>query len=118
MEALREKITVIPQDPVIFDGTLKFNLDPTGTIPDADIKSILLEAGLDDLLKRTPEKKHKKDTQLDTDDEVGNGRGIYFRLNDSESLSSGEKQLICICRAVLRRNKIVVLDEATSKIDI
>jgi len=118
LEVLRSKITVIPQDPVIFDGTLKFNLDPTGKIPDDEIEKVLLEAGLDDLLKRTPEKKHKKDSQLDTDEQVGNGRGIYFRLNDSESLSSGEKQLICICRAVLRRNKIIVLDEATANIDI
>lgn len=79
---------------------------------------LLKEAGLDDLLKRTPEKKHKPDAELDTNDEAGNGRGIYFKLNDSDSLSAGEKQLICICRAVLRKNKIVVLDEATANIDI
>jgi len=115
---LRSKITVIPQDPIIFDGTLKFNLDPSGTVPDAEILALLKDAGLDDLLKRTPEKKHKADPELDTNEDFGNGRGIYFKLNDSESLSAGEKQLICICRAVLRKNKIVVLDEATANIDI
>jgi len=55
LEKLRSNITVIPQDPVIFNGTLKFNLDPSETIPDNEIESILKEAGLDDLLKRTPE---------------------------------------------------------------
>ena len=119
LNTLRSKITVIPQDPVIFDGTLKFNLDPSGTIPDKEIEAILLEAGLDDLLKRTPEKKIKKDSELDTGDDAGNGRGIYFKLNDGgSSLSTGEKQLICICRAVLRKNKIIILDEATANIDI
>jgi len=115
---LRSKITVIPQDPVIFDGTLKFNLDPSGLIPDDEIEKLLLEAGLDELLKRTPEKKQKPDADLDTKEDAGNGRGIYFKLNDSDSLSAGEKQLICICRAVLRKNKIVILDEATANIDI
>lgn len=116
---LRSKITVIPQDPVIFDGTVKFNLDPSGNVDDKEIEAILHEAGLDDLLKRTPEKKQKKDEELDTSDNVGNQVGIYFKLNDGgSSLSAGEKQLICICRAVLRKNKIIILDEATANIDI
>jgi len=120
LETLRSKITVIPQDPVIFNGTLKFNLDPTGKHTDNEIESILLEAGLDDLLKRTPETKREAnpDLDIDTPEHFGNGKGIYYSLNESDSLSAGEKQLICICRAVLRRNKIVVLDEATANIDI
>jgi len=120
LNKLRDKITVIPQEPVIFRDTIKFNLDPTGTVPDAEIESLLKEAGLEELLKREPEKRKKnKWFFAELEAEEGNGKGIYYKLNDGgDSLSVGEKQLLCICRAVLRKNKIVVLDEATANIDI
>jgi ABC-type multidrug transport system fused ATPase/permease subunit len=51
---------VIPQDPVIFDDSIKFNLDPSGTVPDEEIKALLIEAGLEDLLKREPDNKKKE----------------------------------------------------------
>ena len=93
LDTLRKNITVIPQDPVIFNGTLKFNLDPSGTLPDEQIEKILIEAGLEDLMKREPEKNKKKDEDLVyEDDDDGDGTGIYFKLNDGgDSLSSGEK---------------------------
>lgn len=122
LEKVREKITVIPQDPVIFRDTIKFNLDPTGKVPDEEIIELLKTAGLEDLLKREPEKKTAKQEKWHFDDlekDEGDGKGIYYKMNDGgDSLSVGEKQLLCICRAVLRKNKIVVLDEATANIDI
>lgn len=97
---LREKITIIQQDPVMFKGTLRYNLDPFGEIDEHEITSLLERAALGDLLKKS-----KKGLDL----EIAEG---------GSNLSSGEKQLICICRAVLRKNRIVLMDEATANIDI
>ena len=97
---LREKITIIPQDPVLFQGTLKYNLDPFNECTDEEILALIRKAQLSDLVAR---------------DE----RGLYMEIQENGSnLSSGEKQLVCICRAVLRKNKIVLMDEATANIDI
>ncbi len=68
----------------MFTGTLRFNLDPEGAIPDERIIDLLTEAKLDDLLAKDP-------------------KGLNQNITENgQNLSSGEKQLICICRAILR----------------
>ena len=99
-------------------------MDPNGLSTDQEIEDLLKLAGLEELLKREPEKKDKdeaKDNKYFEEhlEDKGNGKGIYFRMNDGgESMSVGEKQLLAICRAILRKNKIVIMDEATANIDI
>lgn len=84
----------------MFTGTLRFNLDPDSLNTDERIYEILNKAQLDDLLNRDDKRLQMSIT------ESGN------------NLSSGERQLICICRAILRSSSVVILDEATANIDV
>lgn len=100
LEDLRSRITVIPQDPTMFTGTLRFNLDPEGKRSDEDILDLLNKAQLQNLIDNDP-------------------AGIDQEISENGSnLSSGERQLISICRAILRKSKVVILDEATANIDV
>ena len=94
---------MIPQDPTLFTGSLRFNLDPLCEHNDDAIVNTLTKAGLADLLQRNE----------------GGSTGLNLKIAEGGSnLSVGEKQLICIGRAVLRKNKIVLMDEATANIDV
>ena len=100
LQNLREKISIIPQDPTLFEDTLKFNLDPENKATDSELIDILKLASLGNLLDRNIE-------------------GLNQKIEDKgQNLSSGEKQLICICRAIIRNCKIILMDEATANIDI
>mmetsp|Transcript_15229 Transcript_15229/g.15104 ORF Transcript_15229/g.15104 Transcript_15229/m.15104 type:complete len:276 (-) Transcript_15229:19-846(-) len=100
LQNLRDEIAIIPQDPTLFEGTLRYNLDPQDTRSGTELLEVLKLASLDDLVAR--------------DD-----KGLDQQIEDKgANLSSGERQLICICRAILRKSKIVLMDEATANIDI
>ena len=98
LELLRDSIAFIPQDPKLIDGTLRENIDPLGQYRDEDIIFQLNVNGLAYLL----------DYQGGLEGEIE---------ADGSNFSVGEKQLICITRAMLKRSKIVIMDEANSSFD-
>ncbi|EIW78632.1 multidrug resistance-associated ABC transporter [Coniophora puteana RWD-64-598 SS2] len=114
---LRSKLTIIPQDPTILSGTLRSTLDVFDEYEDAEIYEALRRVHL---IPSSSGENTEAQTDIETPETINVNvfRNLESPVSEGgENFSTGEKQLLCMARAILKRSKVLVMDEATASVD-
>ncbi|KAI8965592.1 abc transporter [Daldinia sp. FL1419] len=105
LKRLRESISFVPQDSVIFSGDIRSNLDPTEQLDEAELQSVLIACGLTEMY------------DVDSQDPSA-GVSVHTQVAaNGKNFSNGQRQILGLARAMCRRSRVVILDEATASVD-